>query len=179
MKKLFLLILFLTAFCALAEPQPPLQSSSAISPIFSTSWNLSVYGGIEWMLTKSIGLRTLIGTSLLLPLFIADESFILEGEATMLYRPPRASRGFIWGLSAGASNVGGVWYEDEDSNKRAFEAIMSLGVNGMSGCRLKSGREIRLWLGAGFPFFYENGWETRDIHFPLNLWPNLKVELRL
>ncbi len=178
-KALIVITVIMMHFSSLPTAWTETQSHSKISGIVGASWSLSLFGGVEWQFSQNIGVRTTLGTPVLLPLHIADESFILESEITLAYLPPPINHRFSWGISAGASHIGCVWYRDDDTEERAFEAVVSLGVNGMVGWNLKSGRTIRLWFGGGYPLFYEKGWETRDISYPLNLWPNLKVELKL
>ena len=176
---ILLIVVLFVFFSPHAFSEP--QQQSKISAIAGISWDFSLYAGLEWRFSKSydLSLRNLIGTSLLLPVFISDESFILSGETTIIYIPDYGQRRLFWGVSAGASNISGVWYRDEDTEQRAFEAVLSLGINAMAGWRFKSGHKLRIWLGGGYPFFYDRGWETRNISFPLNLWPNLKIDLSL
>ncbi len=162
-----------------SESEP--DTHSPVSALVGVSWDASVYGSMEWMFSSQWGLRTAVGTSLFLPLFIADESFYLSSELTAVYIPGfflHKPGSFYWGISGGIPHMAGVWYRDEETDERSFEAVTAAGISGLVAWTLNSGHELRLWVGGGYPFFYENGWETRDISFPLNVWPILKAELK-
>lgn len=57
-------------------------------------------------------------------------------------------------------------------------AMVSFGGSVVLGYNLSDSLCLDLRLGAGFPLFFEKGTEMiRDIHFPLDLWPDGAISL--
>lgn len=58
-------------------------------------------------------------------------------------------------------------------------AMVSTGLSCRIGHTLRSGNILSLRLGAGFPFFFEEGRPIiRETQVPLGLWPDIGVEFR-
>ncbi len=58
--------------------------------------------------------------------------------------------------------------------------MVSVGGSIRVGRRLRTGNRLSLRLGGGYPFFFEpNRPVMRDTNLPLNLWPDIGLELRL
>lgn len=125
----------------------------------SLNWQLAVLAGIEHKFNDHIGLRGDIGVAIF-GVVVADALF-------MVYFLPNHCRWQV-GLGAGVPNAGMVL---------SFDAgMVSLGGAVLTRFKASDRLNIDFRLGTGFPLFFEKDQEMiRDIHFPLNLWPDIML----
>ncbi len=124
----------------------------------SADWMLTIRGGIEYRFNRFLGVQTKIGTNTQLLAFDFTGVFYFLDETT----PWRIN------LLAGIPNA---------AMPLTFNAgMISVGASILVGYRFKNELTVDLRIGAGFPFFFEEGKSViRDIQFPFGLWPDLAV----
>ncbi len=119
-------------------------------------WQLSIRGGIEHKFNHRLGMKYDIGISII-GLLVAD-------ALVTVYLLPEDSR---WELNicAGIPNF---------STPITFEgAMLSFGGSLLTRFKINEKVSIDLRIGEGYPLFFEKDKDIiRDIHFPLNLWPD-------
>jgi len=155
MKKIWILILLLL----LTIPVESFASDRLIT--ISVDWQLSVRGGFENRFHPHLGLKADIGASFY-GTIVADAFFIL-------YMLPKDCRLQV-NILAGIPNV---------SILLSFNAAMvSFGASLLARYNFTDSVSMDIRLGEGFPLFFESGNEIiRDIHFPLDLWPDVTLGL--
>jgi len=122
----------------------------------SMDWQLSIRAGIEHKFNHRLGIKSDIGISF----------FGLLGADALLviYLLPEKYR---WELNicAGIPSF---------SAPVTFEgAMISFGGSLLTRCKINEKVSIDLRIGEGFPLFFEKDKDIiRDIHFPLDLWPD-------
>lgn len=137
--------------------------SSNIDLIISADWQFSLKAGVEYRFHPKIAVRADAGIS---------PFGLLVLDTLCVFYPFTETGRFLVGFAAGIPNT---------TITLSFDAAMlSLGgsVVVAFGFTERIGVEAR--LGAGFPLFIEKGREVvRDISFPLNLWPDASVGVRI
>ena len=156
MKTRLLLFLVLLTVVALQT------SASDLAITVSIDWQMSVQAGIEYRFTDYVGIKADLGLSIM-GLLVAD----LYAVVHLL--PPDDP----WRLQIliGVPNV-------------AVPLVFSAGMVSFGGAvgfgrALSDTLGLDLYVGTGFPLFFEEGTEMiRDIQFPLDLWPEFALSMR-
>lgn len=136
-------------------------SSSNNLICLSLDWQLSLRYGMEHKFNDRIGGRFDIGVAIF-GLVVADALMVF-------YLLPDSNKWQV-NICAGIPNTAVPF---------TFNAAMvSLGTSLLVRRRLTDRLNIDFRLGEGFPLFFEKDKDIiRDIHFPLNLWPDIMVGL--
>ena len=151
--RLFLVLLMVVAFQT---------SASDLAITVSVDWQLSVQAGIEYRFTNHIGIKADLGISIM-GLLVADLYAVIHvlppdnpWHLQILVGVPNAAVPLVF--SAGMVSFGGaIGFGRTFSDRFGMD----------------------LYLGAGFPLFFEEGKEMiRDIQFPFDLWPEVALSMR-
>lgn len=139
------------------------------------SWQMDLRAAIEYRFAPFFGFRLGFGVSLfaLEPLghgFTGDSLFLF-------YIPLRKSRIHI-GCGIGVPNYIIVFHNNSSMIDIKTAFMISTGATLIIGYEFTDQLTVRVRAGEAFPFFYENeSWSTRDIRMPLNLWPDILLEI--
>jgi hypothetical protein len=151
-------IVFLILFAAAVFS----AAGTDLSITVSVDWMLSIQGGIEYRCSDYFGFKADLGISVM-GLAVADLFGVIHVTPpdnpwqlqVLLGIPAMGVPLTIWAPMISFGGAVGVGHNFSDT----------LG--------------LELFLGAGFPLFFEEGKEMiRDIHYPLNLWPEAGLSLR-
>ena len=154
------------------------ETAGSNSITSSLSWDLGLKACWEHLFTEQIGIKAGVGTYLYLPAFIADGSFALVQDMLAVIHFTRPSNKFQTGIGLGIPVSSIIWYKDEDTEERQTALMFALGCSFYAGYRSPSRITYRLWLGGGFPVFFDAGeWKTGGTKFLLNFWPDLDIEV--
>jgi len=124
-------------------------------------WAFALQAGFEYRGSDFIGVKSDLGLSLF--------GLLVWDFFTVFYLLPRDNP-FRLNLLAGIPTA---------AVPLSFNAAMvSFGGSVVLGYNLSDSVSLDLRLGAGFPLFFEKDREMiRDIHFPLDLWPDAAISL--
>jgi hypothetical protein len=133
-----------------------------LSITVSVDWMLSIQGGIEYRFNDYFGIKADLGISVM-GLAVAD----LYGVIHITPPDNPWQLQVLLGLPAMGVPLT-LW-----APMISFGGAVGVGHN------FNETIGLDLFLGAGFPLFFEEGKDKiRDIHYPLNLWPEAALSLR-
>lgn len=146
----------------------PLFSTSAEELNISAgiSWDLSLKGGIRYMITPAFGIKADMGISL----------FSMEGDAAFTYDLFFVAKQNITGTPFGLGVYIGIptgyfVFTSPFSIMNAFRLSL------FTDYRLTNTVNLSLRAGGGYPlFFTDNSWGFKQTRFPLGIWPDLGLE---
>lgn len=155
MKLCLILILSLLVNSAISKEKPP--------HIISLDWQGALLYGSEWRPARFSGLKLDAGVSVV-GLLLGDVYYAFY----LLPEEKRIQPAFLVGMTNAS-----VLFN--------FQAAMiATGTAVSTSFRLTDRLSLDIKLGAGFPFFFEEGEDViRDIQFPLDLWPDAALGIRI
>jgi len=154
MKAFLLLLLFLVLISTAVFPDELYLSATL-------DWEFALQAGFEYRGPGFTGVKADLGVSLL--------GLLVWDVFTVIYLLPRDNP-FRLDLLAGIPTA---------AIPLSFNAAMvSFGGSVVVGYNLSDSLCLDLRVGEGFPLFFEKDKEMiRDIHFPLDLWPDAAISL--
>ncbi|MCK4541619.1 MAG: hypothetical protein KAU17_05210 [Spirochaetales bacterium] len=140
------------------------------------AWDSTLRVGVEYRITPSLGIRAGVGGPLLVlinALINNEPGLFVSYDLLGVYYFTFPESPWEVGLTFGIPNAGIVIYQEPPGSPWKVASMHSFGGGLTCGYRFTDAFTLKLRIGGGYPFFYEDGvWETRDMFF----WPDLAVE---
>ncbi len=162
-RRVFTLVLFLilTTMPIATIGAQQLQITAGIS------WDLALRGGITYMFSPNLGIKTDIGYS---P-FSGEGNLALTYDLLFIVKQQIPGSDFSFGAYIGLPTGYFVFTEP-------ISLMNALGASVFGSYSITEQVNLSLRLGSGYPiFFKDNQWSSGETRFFLGLWPDLVLEL--